>query len=140
LAAAAAAPGRTEVAFEATVQPDEISFGDTRELRYRLRMTTVGGKERFRVRVKQPHWDPLSAHAPAGFAVVPDCSRRHLVLKGPGRLADTVCAPRPAGEPRCQRGSSRWEVSGEVALPAHSSSTLVARVLTGAPPPHAAGW
>lgn len=129
-----AAAVRADVAFEATVQPNEISSLKTRELSYRLRMTTGGRRERFRVRVEQPIWDPVSARGPNGFAAVPDCFRRPLVLRGRGRLTATVCEPKPARDPRCGRGGSFWKLSGEVALPAHSTSTLAARFLTAGPP------
>jgi hypothetical protein len=132
--AAVAANVRAEIVFEATVQPNEISSLQTRELGYRLRMTTGGRHERFRVRVEQPVWDPVSAWRPNGLAAVPDCSRRPLVLRGRGRLTDTACEPRPARDPGCGRGGSFWRLSGEVALPAHSTSTLVARFLTAGPP------
>jgi hypothetical protein len=48
LAGASAPPARAAVAFAATVQPSEISFLETRELSYRLRMTTGEREERFR--------------------------------------------------------------------------------------------
>jgi hypothetical protein len=135
LAGASAPPARAAVAFEATVQPSEISFLETRELSYRLRMTTGEREERFRVRVEQPRWDPLPTRGPDGFPVVPDCFRRPLGLEGVGRLANIVCIHGDPG-PRsvCRRGSGFWELSGEVTLPPHSTSTLVARFLTSGPP------
>jgi hypothetical protein len=67
--------------------------------------------------------------------VVPDCFRRPLGLEGVGRLANIVCIHGDPG-PRslCRRGSGFWELSGEVTLPPHSTSTLVARFLTSGPP------
>jgi hypothetical protein len=134
LLAGTAAQSRAAVAFEATVEPGEISFLETRELSYRLRMTTGGREERFDVRVEQAGWDPLPGRGPPGFAIVPDCFRQPLVLEGPGSLADTVCVPRPVRDGVCGRGGGLWELRAELTLPAHSSSTLVARFLTAGPP------
>jgi hypothetical protein len=119
------------VTFEASMEPSEVAFLETSEISYRLLMTSGAVEERFRVRVEQPRWDPLVERGPGGFPAAPDCSRNPLVLQGPGRLTDTVCLPRPARGDVCERGSGRWELSSEVTLPPHATSTLVARFLRG---------
>jgi hypothetical protein len=116
------------------MEPSEVTLLETRELTYRLTMTTGALEERFRVRVEQPRWDPISERGPDGFPAVPDCFRSPLVLEGPGRMADSVCLPRPARGNVCERGSGRWELSAELTLPPHSTSSLVARFLSGGPP------
>jgi hypothetical protein len=123
-----------DISFKASMEPSEVAFLELREIRYRLRMTTGALEERFRVRVEQPRWDPVFKRGPSGFPTAPDCTREPLVLEGPGRLSDTVCLPRPARGDVCERGSGRWELSGDVTLPPQSTSTLVARFLRGPPP------
>jgi hypothetical protein len=122
------------VTFEASMEPSEVAFLETSEISYRLHMTSGAVEERFHVRVEQPRWDPLVEEGPGGFPAAPDCFRNPLVLQGPGRLTDTVCLPLPARGDGCERGSGRWELSGEVTLPPHATSTLVARFLRGPPP------
>jgi len=97
-------------------------------------MSTGGQEERFRVRVEQPRWDPLPTRGPDGSPVVPDCFRQPLALEGPGRLAKTVCAHGDPGPAVCRRGRGLCGLSGDLTLPPHSTSTLVAGFLTSGPP------
>jgi hypothetical protein len=134
LAGGGALSAGADVTFEASMEPGEVAFPETFEISYRLRMTTGAVEERFRIRVEQPRWGSVFGRGPGGFPVAPDCTRDTLVLEGPGSLSNTVCRPRPARGDVCERGSGRWELSGEVTLPPQATSTLVARFLRGPPP------
>jgi hypothetical protein len=90
LLAGTAAPARAAVAFEATVEPIEISFPETRELSYRLRMATGGREERFGVRVEQPGWDLRPGRAPPGSRSFPTASASHSLSRAP------AASPRPS--------------------------------------------
>ena len=123
-----------DVTFKASMKPREISFGKTFELSYRLLMTTGAREERFPVAVRQPRWNPLSSGGPRGFAAVPDCFRRPLVLRGPGQLGKVVCDRSRDRVDTCERGGGHVHLRGEVTLPPHSTTSLVARFLSGGPP------
>jgi hypothetical protein len=120
------------VSFTASMAPARIHYPQTREVVYRLTMTTGLEGERFTVDLRSPLWSTgLPLGSPVRLNGPP-------TLEGPGALARFEARGGRsfgAGVQGCARGYPEAHARVEVALPPSSTSTLVARYATGKSPP-----
>jgi len=118
--AGAPASAQAAVSFEPTVSPTTLAYRPGGEVVYRLRMTAGAAAERFSVSVEPPRW-------PRGLRGSPVASRT-LRLQGPGALEEIPAADNAfPSRGTCLRGASLSVPTGDLRLPANTTSTLVAR-------------
>lgn len=131
VAAAVAPAASAHVTFTAAMSPTTIHYPQTREIEYRLTMTTGADPERFSVGLRTPVYGGLlgSPVTPAGPPTLTGPGTIVSYREGRGRFA-------PAGVDPCTRGYEERLDTVELALPASSTAMLVARHRTG----RAAPW
>ncbi len=129
LAAFAAHSAAAAVEVTASMTPRTIHYPRTQEIEYRLTLTTGDRDERVRVALVAPGWPGEFAQgSPVRLAAEP-------TLQGAGTIEDfTEWASWSSGY-SCIRGYGVTWPRVVLALPANSTSTLVARYATGRAPP-----
>lgn len=131
LVAALAGPGVADAAdprFRATVSPDQVVFGETQELTYRVEVVTGSEPERFEVQASAPFAFLGPAGGGEGALLVPTGSSARLegpgVMRvGPSSHGDIF--PCSRSDLRGRHGLLSYFQTFELDLPPESTSTLV---------------